>query len=144
MSCQVLSDEQIDTLVYWFASSYDYKEGKGIFIKNPLFIECMKSEVLFFTKEEEYKLKKILVRMNVDAYNDRYKEEGGGVYSSPYKRKDPPSLIEVFKTLSCYLYNCSEGGVVERDMYKQLKQYQQAFACEIIMKSQEWNDSPGW
>ena len=72
----------------------------------------------------------LLRDVNVDAVNQRYNEhEQPGDYEHHWKLC---STAQAYKALRCFLYQCSEGNIPERALYKALHQAAYAMAHEIV------------
>jgi hypothetical protein len=83
-----------------------------------------------------------LWRMNADAVAERYQEPPEPTDDFRYR----PALyspVQQFKALSCLLYQCSEGDIDQRPLYKQLEERRNAFARAIVMDSKEY-DGAHW
>jgi len=84
-------------------------------------------------------------QMNEDAlqalYEDRLKEMYDNDRTfAPVGRKP---LIEVFKRLSCYLYQCAEGTIPEKNpLYKALREIETYIAECIVEGMKEYKDIP--
>jgi hypothetical protein len=76
------------------------------------------------------KLGASMYMMNVEAVNQRYNEhEQPGDYEHHWELC---STVQAYKALRCFLYQCSEGDVPERALYKALHQAAYAMAHEIV------------
>ncbi len=53
-----------------------------------------------------------------------------------------PGAIVLYKSIGCYLYQCSEGDVDELPLYKALSDYVSAIACHIVERSPEYEKAP--
>ena len=91
-----------------------------------------------------------LLAMNQDAVMQRYPDDPvtelpgpnkPGVFS--YSRGMPPSLVQAHKSITCLVYQCSEGDVVGRPLYHQLVEYGHELAEAYLMGLSEW-DSAKW
>lgn len=75
----------------------------------------------------------ILYRLNTDAVNYRYseREESPG---PRYKFKPVAALADVqaYKSIGCFLYQCSEGEFPEHPVFKQLAEVQNELAHRIV------------
>jgi hypothetical protein len=54
-----------------------------------------------------------------------------------------PPLIQQYKSLSCLIYQCSEGSVPETVLYQQMLRRKIDLACEIIGHLEEY-DRADW
>ena len=63
-----------------------------------------------------------LKQMNADAFADRYRETPEPVEQFKFRPVCKTSVYMAYRKLSCFLYQCSEGDVDERPLYKELEQ----------------------
>ena len=54
-----------------------------------------------------------------------------------------PTPVVVFKSLNCYLYQCSEGSVPDQVLFKALEKLRGSLAYEIATSSREY-ESGAW
>jgi hypothetical protein len=79
------------------------------------------------------KLAQDMHAMNVDAVCQRYENERADRYNFTYSRQVGwPTHIQALKSLRCFLYQCSEGDVPERPLFKVLDRIAQVIASGII------------
>jgi len=80
-----------------------------------------------------------LLEMNVDAVNQRYGEKGKAEMLDFEKvEAGRQTRVETLKTLSCYLYQCREGDVPERPLFRELERLRGNLAAEIVMNTHEY------
>lgn len=72
-----------------------------------------------------------LLLMNYDAVNARYTEQDVPTVFE-FHWTEAETDIQVFKSMQCFLYQCSEGTVPERALYKALDQLKNGLAERII------------
>ncbi len=88
---------------------------------------------------EPDKLGQRLWKMNTDAVDQRYSE------SNPvrlYKHDWVPGhKMQVFKSLRCFLYQCSEGDVPETDLFKDTESLMHTIALEIISDMPQYENA---
>jgi hypothetical protein len=105
---------------------------------------------LYKDKSTEYcdEMGKKLLRMNIDATNQRYPEH-------PYltKKEDNNRIrnykfiwqkitdIQALKSLRCYLYQCGEGNIDKRKLYKELKKTSLEWAYNIVNELKEYEEA---
>ncbi len=97
------------------------------------------------------KLAKDMMRMNCAGVNSRYGSNEIDLYVKNVKFKadrfgfpsSRPSPAQVYKSLGCLLYQCSEGDVPEQPLFKALEQVKIAIADDIIRALPEY-DSLVW
>lgn len=87
-----------------------------------------------------------LWKLNVEAVNQRY----GGNYPIKLYQYAPArncaggtrkQQVRVYKSLQCFLYQCSEGDVPETPLFQELERYCSALAAEIITELPEYEDA---
>jgi hypothetical protein len=95
------------------------------------------AQIDLFDADWTTKLGVSMAGMNDAAMDSRYSEgtaagdRAGKAYE--YHMVHPDSLIQVYKSLGCYLYQCSEGDVPEVfALYKALEDYKHTLADHII------------
>jgi hypothetical protein len=88
-----------------------------------------------------------LLAMNQDAVRARYGDRGleGDWGRATYTPARPTALtpITIYANLRCYLYQCSEGDIPQRQLYKELDEFLNELAHAIIMRSAEFSEA-GW
>ena len=84
------------------------------------------------------KIGQALWDMNVDAYNARY--VGDDQVKDTYKYKQVfINKHQAFKSLECLHYQCSEGGIPDTELFKELTQILLSLAHMIVSNSAEYN-----
>lgn len=82
------------------------------------------------TDREFNKLGQAMLKMNYDAVNSRYDEK---TETTEFKMKDEKArLTQVLKSLQCFLYQCAEGSIPKRKLYKAFKDIEVSIMSEII------------
>lgn len=80
-----------------------------------------------------------LLALNTEAVNQRYSEINS---INHYEFESIfVSKIQSYKSLQCLIYQCTEGSVPHRRLYKFLKAYSDALGYFIISSLSEYNDS---
>lgn len=79
-----------------------------------------------------------MLSLNRAAVNDRYNEEVGVVEVFKFSLNLQVSKIQVLKSIQCYLYQCAEGDIPERELYKVLRQLEVAIMHSIINAMPEY------
>jgi len=70
---------------------------------------------------------------NQDSVNQRYNEQAEApVFTYLPKDVSPPTAIQAYKSIQCLAYQCAEGDVPERPIYKLLIALEDALAHEIV------------
>src|SRR6266567_4712591 len=60
-----------------------------------------------------------------------------------YRLEDCSSLVQVFKSLQCWEYQCSEGDVPETKLYQFFEEVEHHLALKIVMNLPEY-DKAKW
>lgn len=77
-----------------------------------------------------------LYRLNAAAVDHRYGEsDEAPAYRYTYRRASP---TQVYKSLQCFLYQCSEGDVPQHPLYRALDRIRRRLADEIIARLPEY------
>lgn len=80
-----------------------------------------------------------LAQMNQDAVNQRYQEEPTELtYQHKYVQANK---VAVYKAIQCLSYQCAEGNVPERELYKLLESMGIWVAGEIIRELPEYEQA---
>jgi hypothetical protein len=128
MSSFVVSDETINNVV-----TYVFKYGA---MRPPA---CNK--IIDFTKSfnDPDRLGREMLRMNVTAVNQCYgKEVRPKKYFFIYSKA---SVFKVLKSLQCYLYQCGEGRVPRRKLYRLLSELEVQITSLIIEDLKEYQEA---
>ena len=85
------------------------------------------------------KLGQKLWAMNVRAVDQRYSEKNPiEIYCFELR---VARLIQTYKTLRCYLYQCSEGNVPQFPLYQDLEKLSYSIANKIISELPEYEET---
>ncbi len=123
MSAYIVDDRTINTVVSWLQD-----EVYGV---NGYYLGKRLSD-LGYTQEADVWVKKLaldMFKLNIDAVNSRYGHGEAEKFRPLDFVYDPDytlSTIQVFKSLQCWLYQCSEGKIPETKLYK--------FFDEVVVK----------
>jgi hypothetical protein len=121
------------------------------FIVGDITIDRFMSVVWKNSSEEGLtKLGRNLLRMNVDATEQRYpthpyldedeREQRIRNYKFHFQEVTP---IQALKSMSCFLYQCSEGTIPKRALYKQMRKKETELAFSIVDAMPEY-DKAEW
>lgn len=78
-------------------------------------------------------------QMNAAAVGQRYFDSPLDMPNRFRFKLSTPSKVQSFKSLQCFLYQCSEGDVPERKLFKDLEELSGSLAREIVYSLPEWN-----
>ena len=107
-----------------------------------------KGDLLVGEGGEAYGIERLadaMLAMNIDAFRQRYSIRtvlSDLEYINLDKRKWHPleafSEVQFFKSLQCFLYQCSEGDVDEKPLYKALADVEATMPADIKRDSPEY------
>jgi hypothetical protein len=84
-----------------------------------------------------------LIKLNIQAVNSRYpkhqitQEEEKSIKAFSVNAQHVPR-IQRFKSLQCFLYQCSEGNIPSRKLFKQLAELKHSLADIIVSRTPEY------
>ena len=120
MSAFMVSNETIETIingVFWSGES----NWMGCLI-----------EAGYFDEANFIRLGNELLAMNRDAVNQRYKENEEAPKFKWSQKLPLRTNFQVLKAMECLKYQCSEGNVMETELYKLLEKMIYAQMYEIV------------
>jgi hypothetical protein len=94
-----------------------------------------------------------LYAMNVNAVEQRYPDCVGNPDELPgqikngkhmpytYKEVRTPSPTQLYKSLQCFLYQCTEGDVDELPLYRQLRKFSDDLAHHMVSHTSEYEQA---
>ncbi len=77
-------------------------------------------------------LAEALVEMNGAALESRYEGRYKVDYGHTYERAEASSLMQLYKTFTCFLYQCFEGETNETPLFKAMDAFAVKLARSII------------
>lgn len=81
----------------------------------------------------------IMENMNALSLNARYGDEINECISPyPVNANKPANMAALYKSLTCYLYQCCEGEVPESDLYKAIDNIANTIAKYIVSDLPEY------
>lgn len=88
------------------------------------------------------KLADSLFELNCEALHQRYNDDEFPLFQ--FQQLKAPSVIQVYKSLQCFLYQCSEGTVPETKLFKFMEEFSHQLAYQIVTtlppyKNAEWS-----
>lgn len=148
MSAYVCDDTTINRIVAGLTNAKDHGDYNTPTPKP--------SEELCNAIENARDFGRTLYAMNINAVEQRYPDCVGNPNNLPgqisddgshlpytYRPSAPPKAIQLYKSIQCFLYQCSEGDVDELPLYKLLKEYQTRLAVHMIEHSSDY-DKADW
>jgi len=136
MSCFIVEADTIGTIVSYI---FDNPWAKQHIMQH----QSMREPSLLDNDYEEglMYLAHAMTKLNHAAFAQRY---GWISRIAPYKTyafsTKPP--VQVLKSLACFLYQCTEGDIPERGLYKALESLWNKLAARIVYNSQEYIEAP--
>lgn len=93
--------------------------------------------------ESHIALAEAMNAMNASAYHQRYPNTKDECSPFVYVPQPVPNPIQAFKSLQCFLYQCAEGDVPQRNLYRVLDKIRNALAVAIV-ESLPLYDQANW
>ena len=146
MSCFIVSNETIGRIVQAAATKdkFDTPFGKVF-------------DTLGYDLDLGEQLARDLFNLNVDAFCERYpanEDEAPESQRTRYPedipefeiyqltgKLDRAALIQVHKSAICLSYQCGEGDIPERPLYKALEEFIHRLESHIVISSSEWEEA---
>lgn len=84
----------------------------------------------------------LLAEMNENALRSRYEDADEEMIVTAHEFKSLAcSDVGLYKLLSCYLYQCSEGTIPKSRLFKKISEFQDILATEIISRLPEYAET---
>jgi hypothetical protein len=133
MSCFIVGDDTIDRII----STIELQGGWARHA-NPISV--------LFTFDWNA-LGRAMLALNLDAFRDRYEDRHqedvrDDLDAYRWQGRYVP-LVEGYKSLRCFLYQCNEGQVCERPLYRALEAYADHLAVKITEETPAYR-SAAW
>jgi hypothetical protein len=131
MSAFIVSDATINKVIGWLNDSERRQYLRPI---------LRTAEIPEHDADWTSKLGASMFTLNVEAVNARY----GAGQASEFRPLDYTfewelaADVQVLKSLSCWLYQCAEGDVPERPLYKAFRKLEGQIARNIVANLPEW------
>ncbi|RPJ40123.1 MAG: hypothetical protein EHM35_00525 [Planctomycetaceae bacterium] len=96
-------------------------------------------------REDRERLASAMFALNVEAVNARYPDsaEQFRPLNFTYCPTPAPLPVSAYKSLRCWLYQCSEGNVPKTDLYKLMDEASKLLAMQIVDDSPAYQ-AAGW
>ena len=136
MSAFVVEDQTINEIVNFLEFHESSWPGRIVF---------KETNILLNSEEGPKQLAEEMFKLNVEAVNQRYGEnEAHNFRPLDFKfgyvaAKVAP--VQAFKSLKCWLYQCSEGNVPETPLYKTMDQLSGWIAETIVRELPEYEQA---
>jgi hypothetical protein len=122
MSAFMVQDKTINRIVTWLKTN---EESQRFATNHPLL------------NVESATLGQAMFDLNIQGVNARY-GDGEAKKFRPldyqFKKEIFTNAIQVYKSLGCFLYQCSEGNVPDNPLYKELSEYKNSLARAIVCR----------
>src|SRR5437764_13591615 len=135
MSAYIVENKTINKVVCWI----EREVWKHNFTLDQI---AQKYQVDLYGDMWKEKLAKAMFQLNCAGVDARYGEgRAKKDVSAPfvYKSEQCDSLVEVFKALQCFTYQCCEGDVPETNLYKFFGEVENHLAQKIVMALPEYD-----
>ena len=91
--------------------------------------------------EHRDRLIKEMALLNRLGVNERYDENETEMHVS-FINGMPPTKVQAYKSLGCFLYQCCEGDIPEKnDLYKMFEEIKNEIAHAIVHSLKEYDDA---
>jgi hypothetical protein len=134
MSAFMVEDETINRIVTWLRREV----SNSRFAIDPV---ARKYGIDLGSSNWDEKLAKAMFQLNCDGVNQRY-GEGEAERFRPldfrYKPEFCHSLVQVIKSLQCWMYQCCEGDVPRTKLYQFFEEVERHLALQIVMDLREY------
>ncbi len=136
MSAFVVDENTINRVVSYFVDQAHANKWTELQFSEKLGLDLV-------TINGRRELAQRMLDLNIDAVNARY-NENTMTYPFTYCYRDEPSMIAVLKSLSCWLYQCSEGNIPESsEFYSFMREQEHQLAMSIVQALPEY-DTAVW
>jgi hypothetical protein len=139
MSAFMVEDETINRIVTWLRREVSTSR----FAIDRL---ARKYRIDLVSSNWDEKLAKAMFQLNCDGVNQRYGEGEAKRFRSlnfRYKPEFDHSLVQVLKSLQCWMYQCCEGDVPKTKLYQFFEEVERHLALKIVMNLPEY-DKAKW
>jgi hypothetical protein len=130
MSAFVVEDRTINRILGWL-SNYGNEHRSAL-------QRVLGAAQLEENEEWQERLGLSMFLQNVDAVNQRYCERNGELDLGYCWSWENPTPVQALKSLSCWLYQCSEGSIPERPLYKAFRSLEASLAKDIVSNLPEY------
>ena len=138
MSAFIVEDTTINKIVTWFRREVYRRES------NTLDQLAKKYQIDLVSDVWDEPLANAMFALNCEAVNARY-GDGEAEKFRPLTfifRPEPyVTLVEVYKSLQCWLYQCCEGDVPETKLYQFFREIENYLARKIVMALPEYEEA---
>jgi len=138
MSAYIVEDTTINKVVTWLRREVS---------TNHFSLEVARKYNIDLTSDQwEEKLAKAMFQLNCHGVIARYgagEPEKFRPQNFTHKPEPYGSLVQVFKSLQCWMYQCNEGDVPQTKLYQFFEEVERYLAVKIVMDLPEY-DKAKW
>jgi len=134
MSAFMVNDKTINSVVTWLTREVSTSH----FTMDQL---ARKYNVDLVSDKWDEKLANAIFQLNCDGVNARYgngEAEKFRPLNFSYQPEHDFSLVQVIKSLQCWLYQCCEGEVRQTKLYRFFEEVENHLALKIVMELPEY------
>jgi hypothetical protein len=138
MSAFIVEDKTINTIITML------KNSESCF-NSSWYIRKLKESGYYFEDGGEEKLGREMFELNCRAVDERYGEGQAKEFRNlNYSFNHQPfyTVISAYKSLQCWLYQCSEGTVPESPLFKLMQDISNNIANHIVSRMPEYEKAP--
>lgn len=139
MSSFIIKDESINKLVNFFINcAYSKEEFKPEITRQ---INKYGYDLTYKeddTNPDANNLGQRMKTLNKKAWNHRYKKIGGFNLFKQDLDINEKDLIQILKSLQCFIYQCSEGDIIKDKLYLMLRDTERILINYIISHLEEY------
>ncbi len=140
MSAYIVEDKTINRVVTWFK--------REVATNRHFTLDCLAREygVDLTSDQWEEKLAQAMFQLNCDGVNAQYgngEAEKFRPLNFTYKPEIYHSLVQVLKSLQCWMYQCNEEDVPQTKLYQLFEAVEHHLALKIVMDLPEY-DKATW
>jgi hypothetical protein len=96
-----------------------------------------------FNQDDQKRLARDMFNMNVEAVCQRYPDDNRDSYQfAGFEFELSRGAVAIYKTIHCYLYQCSEGSVPTFELYQALDKIAGTIGYQIIAEMPEYESAP--
>jgi hypothetical protein len=135
MSAFIVEDETINTVVNFL---YIKESGNDAYWPRYIMREAGHDFTDLMTRKV---FAQAMMDLNVRAVNGRYEESHAAIDTVliTYRTSPDTTIIQAYKSLKCWLYQCSEDATIDSDLYKLMDNVAKEIAMYIVEISPAYN-----
>lgn len=138
MSAFIVEDKTINTIITMLKNS-------EACLNSTWYIRQLKESGYYLEDGGEEKLGREMFELNCRAVDERYGEGQAKEFCNlnySFNRQSFYTVISAYKSLQCWLYQCSEGTVPEAPLFKLMQDISNNIAHHIVSRTPEYEKAP--